>query len=288
MAQGMVFSRGGVQVWEDYRRNIIVDTENPILAWKAEKDKYSPSLFLPNIRQRFPLGIPRVGSLHSEDALSWNLFRSLHEAGKLHLITDFLSPDVAVSTLHFWGHSVEKSSAEIDPAIQEALSEIEPWGRDGKRQQTETDVMLRGPRDLVMVECKLGIPRAKIPAWIRSSAGMRPDYLKFIDRFGTRLFNDSFDFECDGNRFYQLFRNYILGAALSQRWKIRFWLMAIVSSENRNLGGVPHEAEFGRFRSKLVNPSNAFIITWQQIIGAVKEEPELGQLHFYLASHPLL
>lgn len=288
MAQGMVYSRRAVQVWEDYRRNIVVDAENPILAWKAEKDKYSPSLFPVSVRQRFPSGIARIGSPRSEDALSWNLFRSLHKVGKLHLITDFLSQDMAVSTLHFWGHSVEKSSAEIDPAIQEALNEIEPWGRDSRQQQTETDVMLRGPRDLVMVECKLGMPGAKIPAWVRSSPGMRPDYLRFMDRFGVRLFNDSFDFECDGNRFYQLFRNYLLGAALSRQWKIGFWLMAIVSCENRNLGGVPHETEFERFRCKLVDPSNAFIITWQQILGAVKEELELGQLHSYLASHPLL
>jgi len=288
MAEGMVYSRGGVPVWEDYRRNIIVDAENPILAWKAEKDKYSPTLFPREVQQRFPLGIPRIGSLHSEDALSWNLFRSLHEAGKLYLITDFLSQDMAVSMLYFWGHSVDESSTRIDTTVQEALNEIEPWGRDGRRQQTETDVTLRGPRDLVMVECKLGLPGKPIKAWTRTRPGMRRDYLKFLNRLGLRLFNDSFDFESDGNRFCQLFRNYLLGAALSQRWRIKFWLLAIVNSKNTNLDGLPHETEFRHFRSKLVDPSSAVIITWQQVIAAVKEEPQLGKLHSYLASHPLL
>jgi hypothetical protein len=169
----MIQSRGGVQIWEDYRRNILADAENPILAWKAEKDKYSPSLFRPDVQERFPQGIPRIGSLHSEDALSWNLFRSLHHAGKLHLVTDFLSPGMEMSTLYLWGHSVDESSERIDVTVQEALNEIEPWGRDGRRQQTETDVMLRGPSDLVIIECKLGLPGKSVKAWIRSRPGMR-------------------------------------------------------------------------------------------------------------------
>jgi len=195
---------------------------------------------------------------------------------------------MAVSMLYFWGHSVEKSSPEIDPTVQEALNEIEPWGRDGRRQQTETDVMLRGPGDLVMVECKLAVPGKPVKAWTRSRPGMRADYREFMERFDVRLFNDSFDFESDGNRFYQLFRNYLLGAALSQRWKIKFWLLAIVNSKNTNLDGLPHETEFGHFRSKLVDPSTAVIITWQQVVGAVKEDPQLGEPRSYLTSHPLL
>ena len=117
---------------------------------------------------------------------------------------------------------------------------------------------------------------------------MRADYREFMERFDVRLFNDSFDFESDGNRFYQLFRNYLLGAALSQRWKIKFWLLAIVNSKNTNLDGLPHETEFGHFRSKLVDPSTAVIITWQQVVGAVKEDPQLGEPRSYLTSHPLL
>ncbi|MBE9515085.1 MAG: hypothetical protein IMY79_02985 [Chloroflexi bacterium] len=288
MEEGMIYSRGGVPVWEDYRRNIIVDAENPILTWKAEKDKYSPSLFPPEVQQRFPQLIPRIGSLHSEDALSWNLFRSLHQAGKLHLVAGLLSPGMEVSMLYCWGHSVDESSERIDVTVQEALNEIEPWGRDGRRQQTETDVTLRGPSDLVMVECKLGMPGKPVKAWSRSSPGMRGDYLKFLDRFGVRLFNDSFDFESGGNRFYQLFRNYLLGAALSQRWGVRFWLLAVVNSRNTNLGGVSHETEFGRFCRKLINPENAAIITWQELREAIQKEPQLNQLQSYLARHPLI
>lgn len=288
MAQRIIQSRGGVKVWEDYQGNIILDEKNPILRWKAEKDKYSPSLFASDVAERFPKGIPRIGSLHSEDALTWNVFLSLHHANKLHLITDFLSPNMEVFTPYFWGHSLEKSSGEIDPTVQEVLNEIEPWGKDGRLQQTETDVILRGPRDLVMVECKLGVPGKPVKAWVRSRSGMRADYRKFMDKCGFGLFNNSFDFDSDGNRFYQLFRNYLLGAAFSQWWRIKFWLLAVVNSKNTNLDGAPHEIEFGYFRSKLVDPSNTVIITWQQVINVMKKEPQLAKLYTYIASHQLL
>lgn len=57
---------------------------------------------------------------------------------------------------------------------------------------------------------------------------------------GAKLFNDSVKFEQDGRRFYQLFRNYLLGAALSEKWGTKFSLLTIVNSLNRNLEGRSH------------------------------------------------
>ena len=90
---------------------------------------------------------------------------------------------------------------------------------------------------------------------------MRSDYLNFIDKLNVKLFNDDFAFEQDGRRFYQLFRNYLLGVALSVKWNTSFSLLAIVNDLNRNLEGRSHEDEFRCFQSKLVQPSNTFLIT---------------------------
>jgi len=38
-----VVTRGGVPVYTDYKENIIVDSDHPILAWKAAKDRLRPS-----------------------------------------------------------------------------------------------------------------------------------------------------------------------------------------------------------------------------------------------------
>ena len=172
--------------------------------------------------------------------------------------------------------------------IQDILNQMEPWGKSGVKQQTEPDVILRGKRHVVMVECKLGAPDKKVKAWQRSSAGMRREYAAFIEGRGFKLFADSFDYERDGNRFYQLFRNYLLGAAIAARWDTEFSLLAIVNALNNNREGRSHQDEFNSFRSVLADASNTFIITWQQVLGALSKEENLSSLREYMARHPLL
>ena len=120
---------------------------------------------------------------------------------------------------------------------------------------------------------------------------MRPEYREFVgklERAGTTLFSHSFDYDKDANRVYQLFRNYILGAALSKKWNTQFSLMAIVNSLNCNLDGRSHQDEFRFFQSLLRDPSNALLITWQQIWDRLRTEPGLGALREWLSGHPLL
>ena len=73
-----VISRGGVPVHTDYAENIIVDSAHPILVWKANKDRLRPDWFTRDVQERFPGGLPKLGSVHSEDALTWNIFRTLN------------------------------------------------------------------------------------------------------------------------------------------------------------------------------------------------------------------
>lgn len=193
--------------------------------------------------------------------------------------------------LYFWQHDLSQRSQEIDREIQYVLDEMEPWGVNPESQQTETDIILRGRSHIVMVESKLGKPNQRVEAWVRrrsSSRTMRPEYLKFMQKLGTKLFSDHFDFQQDGGRFYQLFRNYLLGAALSERWNAAFSLLAIVNGLNCNLEGRSHSEEFHHFQSKLVHPSNTFLITWQQIWKALPNDSELSSLKKWLLNHPLL
>lgn len=283
-----ICSRRGVLVYADYRDNIIVDPDHPILLWKARKERFSPRLFPPEVRGMSPQGLPRIGSQHSEDALSWNLFRSLQLAGRLPLVTDFIHPGLDFDTVYFWGRDANRRSEQIDPDIQECLNEMEPWGKDGVRQQTETDIILRERRHLIMVECKLGKPGEMVKAWCRSRPGMRRRYRNFMKELSANLFSGSFDYEKDGNRFYQLFRNYLLGAALSLKWNTSFSLLAIVNSLNSNLDGRSHGEEFRSFQSLLTKASNTFLISWQEIWGRMPSEPELDALQTWLSGHPLL
>jgi hypothetical protein len=289
-----VCSRGGVGVYTDYKENIIVEADHPILEWKACKknERLRPNLFLPWIASRFPEGFPYISSENSEDVLSWNIFRSLQLANKISLITDSLMIHTPIEKVYFWQHDVSLWSQEIDNEIKDALDEIEPWGRNNEeKQQTETDVILRSGNHTIMVECKLGKPNTKVKAWSRSgdkSRPMRSEYLNYMAKVRVKPFNDSFDFENDGRRFYQLFRNYLLGNALSIMWNTQFSLLSIVNDLNSNLDGRSHEDEFHYFRSKLSSPSNTFLITWQQVWESLPDEPQLAPLRVWLLNHPLL
>jgi len=283
-----IFSRGGVPVYSDYCENIVVDPGHPILVWKANKERFSPALFPSHIRTLYPDGLPRIGSRHSEDALSWNLFRSLQLAGKLPLVTDFIAPRLDFDIVYFWARDASRRSDKVDPDIQECLNKMEPWGKDGVKQQTETDVILCGKHHLIVVECKLGKPDEIVRAWCRSRPGIRSQYEDFVKELGINLFSDFFNFEKDGNRFYQLFRNYLLGAALSLKWGVAFSLVAIVNSMNTNLEGRSHAEEFGFFKSLLRDSSNVSLITWQVIWGRLRFETGLDALQEWLLNYPPL
>jgi len=284
-----VHSRGGVGVFTDYRENIIVDPDHPILAWKADKDRLRPSWFHGDLHKEFPRGLAKIGSEHSEDALTWNLFRTLQLSHRIEIVTGIFAPDLDISKLYFWGHDPDERSEKIDADIQDTLNQMEPSGRDGLKQQTEPDVILRAKGHVIMVECKLGKPGEGVKAWQRSRRGMRHEYVTFMENVGLKkLFADSFDFSSDGNRFYQLFRNYLLGAALALRWNADFSLLAIVNALNSNLKGRSHQAEFDAFRAILAEPSNTLLLAWQQIWDALPSESSLVAVRKFMARHPLL
>jgi len=284
----LFYSRGGVPVYADHKDNIIVDPAHPILLWKANKDKLRPSWFSLDVQRGFPEGLPKIASQHSEDALTWNVFRTLQSNDRIQRFTDIFAPRLDIYKIWFWGHDADMQTQEIDPEIQECLNQMEPWGKNGIKQQTEPDVILRGKSHVVMVECKLGRPGEKVKAWQRGRSGMRSEYLTFMDSLKLKLFADSFHYERHGNRFYQLFRNYLLSAALALRWETQFSLVAIVNELNSNLEGHSHQDEFNSFRSVLAEPSNTFLITWQQVWNALPRERELLPLREFMMKHTLL
>ena len=67
----------------DYRIKIIMDWDSPILAFKANRDRYT------NPPNRYA-GLPYLGDSQSEDAITWNVFRSLQKASRLDIITSKL------------------------------------------------------------------------------------------------------------------------------------------------------------------------------------------------------
>lgn len=74
----MDYGELGHSVAFDYRMNIIADYNSPILAQKAYRERYlAPHRYA---------GAPLLCSSHSEDVITWNVFRTFQQAGRLETI----------------------------------------------------------------------------------------------------------------------------------------------------------------------------------------------------------
>ena len=248
-------TRSGVKVYDDWRDNIVVDTDAPPLAWKAGRDIFGTNTSVP--------GQPYLASENSEDALSWNLFRTLERTGHLEVIARALGLEDDFQTL-YWHRPWDVP--EPLPEIKAALDRVEPWGKMGGRYQTETDVILKGQRYLVMVECKLGKPGTGVRAWERRSKGrISPSYEEPL----RGLLSDKENWEATMHRFYQLLRHLVLAYELCRPtgWPLEPHLLAIVNELNVNRDGKPHAAEFEAFRGALRLPSErTHLLTWQELL----------------------
>lgn len=252
-----VVSESGIKVFSEYQDNISIDKDNPILKKKAEypREKYTRGKVK---------GLSRLGSENSEDAKSWNLFRTLQLRRDIEKYYSLIRVRDVLQDLRFWGLNPE--TAELDGVLKSILDEIEPphlW----KVQQTEPDVIVIGQKTVVFNECKLGKPGANIDAWNRKGpfTGKHELYKRRAQSFFRQLFIENF--EAEARRFYQLMRNYIIGEHFASRLSKVFHLVAIASAQNKARSGLPHEEEFKTFCSYLFDSSRCHFLTWEQSEG---------------------
>ena len=122
----------------------------------------------------------RLGYENSEDAVSWNVFRSLQQTGQLRRAASVLAgvECEAEPELMLWGRRIDLDTTTPTPEIQKALDTLEPT----HTQQTEPDVVLRVPDwGWIFVEAKLSSPTstyadkpAKLEAWRQRYADPTP------------------------------------------------------------------------------------------------------------------
>ena len=66
------------KVVEDFRERILVDSDSPILAFKANRDRYT------NIKNQADYaGLPHLGSCHSEDILPEKVIQKFYHPRQL-------------------------------------------------------------------------------------------------------------------------------------------------------------------------------------------------------------
>lgn len=249
-----VISKTGVRVSKDYRDNVIVDKASPALKKKAllPRETYNRG----NVK-----GLSRLGSENSEDIKSWNLFRALQLKNNMKKYYDMFGVEDNCERVLFWG--LDPDTGEFDKNLKSILDKIEPphlW----TIQQTEPDVVIIGNKTLIFNESKLGKPDVNIDAWNRKDnfSDKHELYKNNSEKYFKKKFVDNFS--VDAKRFYQLMRNYIVGSNLAERLNKKFYLVALVSKENKAASGLSHREEFELFCSNLKDSTRCHLLTWDQ------------------------
>ncbi|MGH9687515.1 MAG: PGN_0703 family putative restriction endonuclease [Candidatus Acidiferrales bacterium] len=177
----------------------------------------------------------RLGAENSEDALSWNVFGELHRLGLVHLAYNYLTGDTVEAgqvRLFLWGLEIDFDSdtAREWPSLKEVRDELEK-GINSFR--TEPDIMLLGPRKLVIVEAKL---TSGNPLCVEASdvEGMKPTSRSgLIHRYiaENKLWEPVLcDKDIGGSKIHsQLLRMIVFASTMAQKNKIDWAVVNLVS-----------------------------------------------------------
>jgi len=71
MGRKFIYSDTGVKVFVDFKDNLIVDPDDPIIANQARNWRYSKGI----VKE-----LSYLGSENSEDAMTWNVFKTLEKS----------------------------------------------------------------------------------------------------------------------------------------------------------------------------------------------------------------
>jgi hypothetical protein len=185
------------KVYEDYRDNILFDENNPVLAMKANRDRYTIK------KQTKYLGLPQIGSLSSEDALTWNIFREIKQRQELKAFEKVLNIKIDNPKILLWTLSFSQESNDLQFIVGNLIRKT-----DGKYkgQITEPDVIIDCDKYFIIVECKLG-QKDMEPGHLWESNGENGPEKRYDDYFSKDYFliNENSK-ELYKNSCYQLYR----------------------------------------------------------------------------------
>lgn len=278
-------------VLRDFRQRIIIDADNPILAMKANRDRYTQ---LPN--QKKYAGMPYLGSCNSEDALTWNVFRSLQKFKKLNIVTEWLSLDIGEPTaLLLWSLAPELLGNTGD--LQYRLGDL-IRSTDGtlSGQISEPDVVLQGTKGVAIIECKLGDPyKALSHLWEgRDVRRIKTRFDCYLQNVPSLLKYEVTEHNVESRyiHIYQLVRMSYFAVMLGQTYQIPSFVVSVGNNTNwsinihkRNKSACDLWKDFLDCLGNIELKCNSTY--WQSLLPIVKSEG-LNSLYNYLYEHPCL
>jgi len=158
----------------------------------------------------------------SEDAITWSVFRWLEEAGKASLLPELClaSTPAGEPSLLLWGAPAGGSEAE---SLRDLVIEVSDSFGEDRRRRTEMDVLLAWPDLVMVVEVKYRSPNDRRPGRCghRLTHYVRPELFKADTA------------EVDREGYYELVRNWALGAMVAERLRRDFLLVNLAPTALR-------------------------------------------------------
>lgn len=160
----------------------------------------------------------RLGRERSEDAVTYNAFRTIERSGGLPDLLGFLTRRRQPSAeLAYWSYSVpDKGTVPSLDAARRAFHEVPARG-------SEPDLIAITPTDLVFIEVKVTSSNATVPS--------RPEALSHYetaeDGWYHRMFKVDPDTVARIHRKYELMRFWLLGSWMAEQACKRFTLVSL-------------------------------------------------------------
>ena len=271
------------KVAADFRSRIIVDPDNPVLAFKANRDRYG--------QRGHPVyaGLPHLGSQASEDAVTWNVFRSLQKGQRLHVISKELGIGEPRALL-LWtlAPQVDDISAKLQYEVGMLIRRFDGILRG---QMTEPDVIILGVQGVAVIECKLS-EAEKPPAhlWEGSIDSARKRLWMYKKAEPTLLQKDVTDAQV--GEIWQLVRMAFYTLQLGKTLSCDAVVVSLANERNWSVQ-IPRlnksAAELWEFFLYAVASSNLRkrSTNWQRLQTLIADY-SLDELTDYLSTHPCL
>lgn len=271
------------RVAADFRSRIIVEPDSPILAFKANRDRYTQG------SQPSYAGLPHLGSQRSEDALTWNVFRSLQKARRLDILCNELEIGKPRGML-LWtlAPETDNASKELQYAVGTVIRKFDGIHRG---QMTEPDVIVLGSIGVAVIECKLGEPDSPPSRLWEGSPDSVRKRLPIYRQAEPSLLKRGVT-EGQIADIYQLMRMAFYAAQIGKNLSSAPVVVSLASEKNwhREIPRLGRSAaeRWDFFRDAVEIPAlRKKNVTWQYIGGLIAD-CSLDELSHYLSTHPCL
>jgi len=134
MGRKFIYSDTGVKVFVDFKDNLIVDPHDPLIAGQARNWRYSKGLVK---------GRSYLGSENSEDAMTWNVFKTLEKSN-----SEKWFPQI------FPQITLDKDEQFIDPMLKFWGKYFPPLLRPFPEGETHADLTIETSNKLIFIEAK--------------------------------------------------------------------------------------------------------------------------------------